>query len=118
MTTVALLMAAGTAVTSAYAGDATVVLELVAVKFKAGVNAADHDQAGKAVAAMIAKQAGFISRETVSGPNGEWFAIVHWATTKDAENAAAIFMKSPEGQASMAQADPNSVLFKHYVAAK
>lgn len=101
-----------------HAEDTGVALEVVAGKLKPGVSVGDHDKADKAVAEMISKLPGFISRETGAGPEGEWFAIVHWASLKDAENAAAVFMQSTEGKASMAMTDPSSILFKHYIVGK
>ena len=100
----------------ARAQEQRIALEVVAGKLKLGVSIEDHRKADGAVAAMIAKQAGFISRETGAGPDGEWFTIVHWATLKDAENAAAVFMQSAEGKVSMTMTDPSSILFKHYIA--
>jgi len=90
-------------------------LEVVAGTLNADISVEKHRQADKAVANLIARQPGFISRETGIGKNGDWFVIVHWATLKDAENAGAVFMKSSEGQASMTMSDPKSILFKHYI---
>jgi hypothetical protein len=103
------------AIPQASAEDKHVALEVVAGRLKPGVSKEDHLRADKAVAAMVSKLPGFISRETGEGPAGDWFAIVHWATLRDAENAGAIFMKSEEGKVSSGMLDPNSILFKHYV---
>ena len=92
-----------------------VALEVVAVKLKAGGDMAAFRQNDKAIADLIAKQPGFISRETGSAPDGEWFAIVHWASLKDAENAGAVFMQSEQGKAAMSMVDQNSMFYKHYV---
>jgi hypothetical protein len=102
----------------AQAEEQRVALEVVAVKLKAGGDMEALRQNDKATAELIAKQPGFISRETGSGPDGEWFAIVHWASLKDAENAAAVFMQSEQGKASMSMVDQNSIFFKHYVVEK
>lgn len=104
-----------TAVLPARAEDQQIALEVVAGKLKPGVSIEDHRKADDAVASMIAKQPGFISRETGAGPDGEWFTIVHWATLDDAKNAAAVFMQSAQGKVSMTMTDPNSILFKHYI---
>lgn len=102
----------------AHAASDGIALEVVAGKLKPGVSVEDHEKADKAVAEMVSELPGFIARETGVGPNGEWFAIVHWATLKDAENAAAVFMRSAQGKVAMAMSDPSSVLFKHYIAGK
>ena len=107
-----------TAVPRAQAQDSGVALEVVAGKLLPGVSVEDHENADQAVAQMIAKQPGFISRETGAGQDGEWFTIVHWASLRDAENAAAVFMQSAEGRTSMALSDPNSIFFKHYLASE
>ena len=41
--------------------------------------------------------------------------IVHWASLKDAENAAAVFMSSEEGKLASTMLDRSSLLFMHYV---
>ncbi|MBZ0215592.1 MAG: hypothetical protein K8F25_03480 [Fimbriimonadaceae bacterium] len=97
------------------AEDQRVALEVVAIKLKAGGDMDAFRKSDKAVAELISKQPGFISRETGSGPDGEWFTIVHWASLKDAENAAGVFMQSEQGKMSLSLVDQNSVFFKHYV---
>jgi heme-degrading monooxygenase HmoA len=95
------------------AQDQHVVFEVVAGKLKEGGDMEAQRKADKAVEALVSKLPGFISRETAAGDGGEWFVIVRWASLKDAENAAAVFMRSEEAKASML--DPNSILFKHYI---
>jgi len=99
----------------AKAEDQRVALEVVAVKLTAGGDMDALRKNDKAVAELISGQPGFISRETGSGPDGEWFAIVHWASLKDAENAAGVFMQSEPGKMAMSMVDQNSIFFKHYV---
>ena len=97
------------------AEDPQVALEVVAVKLKPGADMDAFRKNDAAVAVLVSKQPGFISRETGAGPEGEWFVIVHWASLKDAENAAGVFMQSEQAKASMSMIDQNSMLFKHYV---
>ena len=114
---VSLLLALGAAqVRAQEAGtESHIALEVVAGKLKEGVDMAVQREADKAVEALISKQKGFIYRETAYGQNGEWFVIVHWASLKDAENAAAIFMNSEEGKTASSMLDQNNLLFMHYV---
>jgi hypothetical protein len=97
------------------AEDQRVALEVVAVKLKAGGDMEAFRKNDSATAELVAKLPGFISRETGSGPDGEWFVIVHWASLKDAENAGQVFMQSEQGKAAMSMVDQNSVFFKHHV---
>jgi len=43
----------------------------------------------------VARQAGFVSRESAHGEAGEWLVIVHWRSVKDAE-ASTMSMKRYE----------------------
>lgn len=99
----------------AQAEEQHVALEVVAIKLKAGGDMDALRKNDKATAELVAKQPGFISRETGSGPDGEWFVIVHWASLKDAENAAGVFMQSEQAKTSMSMIDQNSMFFKHYI---
>ncbi len=95
--------------------ESSIAFEVIAGKLKEGVNIAAQRKADKAVEALISKQKGFIYRETAFGRNGEWFVIVHWASLKDAENAAAVFMNSEEGKVASSMLDKTNLLFMHYV---
>jgi len=92
-----------------------VALEVVAVKLNATSDLDAFRKNDELIAEWVSKQPGFISRETATGPNGEWFTIVHWASLKDAENAGALFMKTEQAKAAMSMIDQNSMLYKHYV---
>jgi hypothetical protein len=112
-----LLLALGAAQARAQeaSAESRIAFEVVAGKLKQGGDMAALRKADKAVEILISKQKGFIYRETASGKNGEWFVIVHWASLKDAENAAAVFMSSEEGKVASSMLDQSSVLFMHYV---
>ncbi len=99
----------------AQAEEQHVALEVVAIKLKAGGDMDAFRKNDKATAELVSKQPGFVSRETGSGPDGEWFVIVHWASLKDAENAGAVFMQSGQAKVSMSMIDQNSMFFKHYI---
>lgn len=95
--------------------ESRIAFEVVAGKLKGGGDMAALREADKAVESLISKQKGFIYRERAAGKNGEWFVIVHWASLKDAENAAAVFMSSKEGAAASSMLDQSSILFMHYI---
>ena len=99
----------------ARAEDQHVALEVVAVKLKTASDLDAFRKNDKVIAEWVSKQPGFISRETATGPDGEWFTIVHWASLKDAENAGALFMQSEQGKTAMSMIDQNTMLYKHYV---
>jgi hypothetical protein len=100
------------------AEDQRVALEVVHAKLKPGGDMEAMRASDKAVAEWASKQPGFISRETGSAPGGEWFVIAHWASLKDAENAATLFMQSEQGKTAVGMFDQNSIFFKHYVTEK
>jgi len=110
-----LLLTLGAAQAQEASAESRTAFEVVAGKLKNGVDMSAQREADIAVAALVSKQKGFIYRETASGQNGEWFVIVHWASLKDAENAAAVFMNSEEGKMASSMLDQSSLLFMHYL---
>jgi hypothetical protein len=62
------------------------VIEVVTFKLKPGVSASEFAPVDKAVEVQhVAKQAGFVSRESAAGEGGEWLVIVHWRSVENAE---------------------------------
>ncbi len=63
---------------------------------------------------QIAKQPGFISRDTAKGENGEWVVAMKWASGADAAAWTPKFMADPDGQAFAAFLDFSSMRQDHY----
>jgi heme-degrading monooxygenase HmoA len=102
------------AVQPAQAGASDVV-EVVTFKLKAGVTAAQFARIDKAVEREhVAKQPGFIARESAHGEKGEWLVIVHWRTAKDAEASMASFEKAPAAAQFMSKIEASTMKMKRY----
>ena len=92
------------------------VIEVVTFKLKQGVTADEFRPLDKAVELQhVAKQPGFISRESAAGDDGEWLVIVHWQSVKDAEASMASFPSAPATEQFMSKIDAKSMIMKRYV---
>ena len=80
------------------AGQAGNIVEVVTFKLKPGVTAAEFAPIDKAVERdHVAKQPGFVSRESAHGADGEWLVIAHWRSVSfEKALAAAAFMAKIE----------------------
>lgn len=91
-----------------------VAFEVVVAKPKPGISLAEFLAIDKEMEQkFVAKQPGFLSREVAVSKDGEVFAFVRWASLKDAEAAAAAFMK--DAVAKVRNAKGELIAFKHYV---
>ena len=92
------------------------VIEIVTFKLKSGVMPSTFAPIDKAVEQQhVAKQPGFISRQSAAGEGGEWLDIVHWKTSKDADASMASFMSAPTAQTFMSHIEPNTMSMTRYV---
>ncbi|WP_019616106.1 hypothetical protein [Psychromonas ossibalaenae] len=99
---------------SAFASD-TAVIEIVTLKLKQGVSYSEFAPIDKAIEEQhVAKQSGFISRESAAGENGEWLVIVHWESAKDADASMASFMSDPAAQKFVDNIDGSTMVMKRY----
>lgn len=97
------------------AGQSSSVIEIVTFKLKAGVAAADFAPIDKAVEREhVAKQPGFVSRESAHGTDGEWLVIVHWRSAKDADASMATFEKAPAAAPFMSKIEASTMRMKRY----
>lgn len=62
----------------------------------------------------VAKQPGFVSRESAHGADGEWLAIVHWRSTKDADASMASFEKAPAAAPFMSKIGASTMSMKRF----
>jgi heme-degrading monooxygenase HmoA len=103
------------AVQPALAGQGGNVIEVVTLKLKAGVSAAEFAPADKAVEREhVSKQPGFISRESAHGADGAWLVIVHWRSVKDADASMASFEKAPAAAPFMAKIETSTMRMTRY----
>jgi heme-degrading monooxygenase HmoA len=97
------------------AGPGGNIIEVVTFKLKAGVSAAEFAPIDKAVGRdHVAKQPGFVSRESAHGADGEWLVIVHWRSTKDADASMASFEKAPAAAPFMAKIEVSTMSMKRF----
>lgn len=88
----------------------TEVIEIVRFKLGPGVKPADFAVLDRAVEREhVARQPGFIRRESAVSDDGEWLVIVHWATRRDADASMASFTQAAAAQAFMAGLDVSTM---------
>lgn len=103
------------AVQPALAGQGSSVIEVVTFKLKTGVAAAEFAPIDKAVEREhVARQPGFVSRESAHGADGEWLVIVHWRSVKDADASMASFEKAPAAAQFMSKIETSTMSMKRY----
>jgi hypothetical protein len=99
----------------ARAGEKTPVIEVVTLKLKPGVSAADFKPVDRAVEnEYVSKQAGFLSRESAPGKDDAWLVIVHWRSVADADAAMNRFSTAPATSKFMSMVIPESVVMTRY----
>lgn len=97
------------------AGQGVNVIEVVTFNLKSGVAAAEFAPIDKAVEREhVAKQPGFVSRESAQGADGEWLVIVHWRSAKDADASMASFEKAPAAALFMSKIEASTMRMKRY----
>lgn len=105
-----------TALLAACSGQRDAVIEIATFKLKQGVTADEFRPLDKAVESqLVAKQPGFISRESAAGDNGEWLVVVHWRSVEDAEASMASFSGAPAAEQFMSKIDANTMSMKRYI---
>ena len=109
------VMLAMFAVQPALAGQGGNVIEVVTFKLKTGVSAAEFAPVDKAVGREhVAKQPGFISRESARGADGAWLVIVHWRSVRDADASMASFEKAAAAAPFMSKIETSTMSMKRY----
>jgi len=108
-------LSAAFAVQPALASERGNVIEVVTFKLKAGVAAAEFAPIDKAVERdHVARQPGFVSRESAHGADGEWLVIIHWRSVKDADASMASFEKVPAAAPFMAKIEASTLSMKRF----
>lgn len=109
-------LAATFAVQPALAGPGGSVVEVVTFKLKPGVTATEFAPIDKAVEREhVAKQPGFVARESAHGAGGEWLVIVHWRSAKDADASMATFERAPAAAQFMSKIEASTMSMKRYL---
>lgn len=103
------------AVQPALAAPGGNIIEVVTFKLKAGVAAAEFDRIDAAVGREhVARQPGFVSRESAHGADGEWLVIVHWRSAKDADASMASFEHAPAAAPFMSRIEASTMSMKRF----
>ncbi len=100
---------------SAAAPGAAPVIEVATFQLKQGVSPEEFAVVDQALERdYIAKQPGFVSRESAAGPNNEWLVIVHWHSLQDADASMAAFEKAASAAGFMAKLNAATMVMKRY----
>lgn len=104
------------AVTSAYAAPRTPpVIEVVTLKIVPGTTVETFRAVDRDVERQhVARQPGFLSRESAPGPDGSWLVIVHWRSAADAQASMDSFEKAPAAARFMSLIVPGSMQMTRY----
>ncbi|MFW5331974.1 antibiotic biosynthesis monooxygenase family protein [Hydrogenophaga sp. ZJX-1] len=91
------------------------VIEVVTFQLKPGVSVAEFAPIDLVVERdHVAKQPGFVSRESAHGAQGEWLVIVHWQSAQDADASMATFEQAPAAASFMSKIDASTMRMKRY----
>ncbi|MGA3797589.1 antibiotic biosynthesis monooxygenase family protein [Pseudomonas fluorescens] len=101
----------------AHARDSSPIIEVVTATLKPEVSPKQFSVIDKQVEVQhVAKQPGFLSRESASTQDGQWVVIVHWRSVQDADASMKLFKQAPAAQAWMFSIDQSSMSMKRYTA--
>lgn len=91
------------------------VVEVVAFHLKPSVTAEEFASVDKQVEKQhVAKQPGFVSRESAIGEHNEWLVVVHWRSVEDAEASMKSFEKAPAAANFMSKIEASTMSMKRY----
>jgi hypothetical protein len=101
--------------TTVQAKDPSPVIEVVTLKLKDGVTAAQFDPVDQKVqTTYIAKRLGFLSRESAPGADRSWLVIVHWRSLADADASMKSFASAPAAADFMSMIVRDSMVMTRY----
>ncbi|MBF2720860.1 hypothetical protein IP510_13310 [Psychrobacter sp. NG254] len=91
------------------------VIEIASFTLKPNVSYTDFAKLDHTVEVdHVAKQKGFVSRESAMGKNGEWMVVVHWASLADADASMESFTKTPIAAEFMGSLDLDTMKMNRY----
>lgn len=108
--------AATVGVTATQAGaQAAPVTEVVTLKIKPDATIDTFRSADRDVERQhVARQPGFLSRESAPGADHSWVVIVHWRSTQDAQASMGSFEKAPAAARFMSLVVPGTMQMNRY----
>ena len=91
------------------------VIEVVQFKLAKGVTPAAFAALDRAVEREhVARQPGFMRRESAVSDDGEWLVVVHWASARDADASMASFTQAAAAQPFLAGLDAATMTMRRY----
>lgn len=91
------------------------VIEVVTLKITPGTSVATFRAADRDVGRQhVARQPGFISRESAPGADDSWVVIVHWRSVTDAQASMNSFELAPAAARFMSLIVPGSMQMTRY----
>lgn len=88
----------------------TIIVETIRLRLRDGIEEADFLCRNHRVETeYMARQPGFLSRETARSADGEWLVVVHWASKEAAEATIGAFFGAPQTQQFIAAVDTDTV---------
>jgi hypothetical protein len=101
--------------TTAHAKEQSPIIEVVTLKLKPGVTAAQFAPVDREIQTnYIAKRSGFLSRESAPGGDNSWLVIVHWRSVADADASMKSFSTAPAAAKFMSMIVPDSMVMTRY----
>lgn len=101
--------------TAASARQTAPIIEVVTLKLKDGVTAAQFAPVDRDVQThYMVQRPGFLSRESAPGADQGWVVIVHWRSLADAQASMKSFSTAPAAAKFMSMIVPNSMVMTRY----
>lgn len=76
--------------------DTPIVVEVALFRLKAGITDEEFLPSSELIQQHLDQSQGYISRELVKAPDGQWVDIVHWTSLEAANEAGAQIMADEE----------------------
>ncbi|MGL6260328.1 antibiotic biosynthesis monooxygenase family protein [Vibrio sp. WXL103] len=91
------------------------VIEVITFYLQEDVNFDEFRPLDKAVETdHVAKQPGFLARETAIAEDGQWLTIVYWESLEDAEASAQSFMEAAAAEPFLEHIDTDTMTSQYY----
>ena len=91
------------------------VIEVVTFQLREGVDPIEFRSIDRAVESQhVARQPGFLSRQSASGDGGHWLVLVHWRSAEDADASMARFAEAPATAQFLSSIQADTMTMKRY----
>ncbi|MEM7306156.1 MAG: antibiotic biosynthesis monooxygenase [Planctomycetota bacterium] len=91
------------------------VIEIATFQLEPGVTEDEFRSVDRAVELEhVARQPGFLARESAAGDDGRWLVIVHWRSVEDADASMASFGSAPATAEFLARIQTDTMEMTRY----